>query len=55
MAEIHGDLTVKYFRQRRGWVWPEAAHPECLSIEVRDEDASVWDVVTHSFRYQRGR
>lgn len=55
VAVVHGDLTVKRYRTARERVWLEAAHPDYPPLEVRDEDASVWGVVTHSLRYHRRR
>lgn len=53
VAALHGDLTVKRYRKRRGRIWLEAAHPDYPRIEVRDLDATIWGVVTHSLRYHR--
>lgn len=48
VARIDGDLVVKFLRKRDGRCWLESANDAFAPIEVTDEEAVVWGVVTSS-------
>ena len=48
IAIIEGNLTVKRLRRKGGKCWLDAANEKYAPIEVGDEDAMIWGVVTNS-------
>lgn len=48
IAALGGELTVKYFRQRKGRAFLEPGNPAYRPIEITgSDDAAIWGVVTY--------
>lgn len=48
VARLDGDLVVKFLRKKNGRCWLESANDAFGTIEVTDEEAVIWGVVTSS-------
>ena len=48
IAVVDGNFTVKRLRRKSTRVWLEAANEKFAPIEITDEEAVVWGVVTNS-------
>lgn len=51
LAILHGEFTIKRYRERAGRVWLEAANEAYADIPISEESCfEVWGVVRHSIR-----
>jgi DNA polymerase V len=50
IAVVEGNLTVKRLRRKGGKCWLEAANEKYAPIEVKDEEAMIWGVVTNAIQ-----
>jgi DNA polymerase V len=48
IAVVEGCFTVKRLRRQAGRCWLEAANEKFAALEIKDEEAVIWGVVTNA-------
>jgi DNA polymerase V len=48
IAIVEGNFTVKRLRRQAGRCWLEAANEKFATLEIKDEEAVIWGVVTNA-------